>query len=179
MNTSKMKVTLVTACCFVVALCSDIRCMDTKSDIQEPTSYKNQNNSSGNYLDSLKPEIDNSLQDSMLPLNQDENESSSTSWMSYVSSPVKVVVNGTYNIVDFAVKHPTQATITALIIGTQFTALAAEYCNCIWTCRETTGPGLVGSRLRTLGPFENDTACMDMGTSMWSCSYQSCNRWPA
>lgn len=155
MQEGNLKALFMTAFCFIVALCSEIRCMDTASDLQEPTSYKAQNNHSGNYLDSLKPEIDNSLHDAMSPLNQDENESSSTSWVSYVSSTVKGFINRTYNVVDFSMKHPARAMITSLFIAAQFTDVAAK-CNCIYTAYQN-GSGYVPF---SLGTVPDEAACM-------------------
>jgi len=40
MNTSKMKAILITACCFIVALCSEIKCMDTVLDVLENGNQK-------------------------------------------------------------------------------------------------------------------------------------------
>jgi len=131
MQASNLKVSLITACCFVVALCSDIKCMDTASDIQEATSYKIKNNHSESSLDILKPEADIvGLRETLLPRVQDEDVNTSTSWGSYISSPVKYSINITHNIVDFAVKHPTQTVITSLLIAAQFATACMAAVNC-------------------------------------------------
>lgn len=154
MNTSKLKAIFTTACCFVFALCSEIKSMDTASgiqELQETTSYKTKNTNSEGCLDSLKTEVSSNSSSALLLLNQDENKAPETSWGSYISSPIKSVINGTYNIVDFSVKHPTQTIITSLLITAQFTAVAAD-CNCIYIGGQPQVP-------YTLGIFPNETAC--------------------
>ena len=121
MNTSKLKACLLTACCLVLALLVESQAMDDASDSQEITLCKTDNSES--YLGSLKLETDNSSFHATLPLN--EYEKSTASWGSYVASPIKSVIHGTYNIADFAVKHPTQTIVTSLIIGAQLTAMVS------------------------------------------------------
>jgi hypothetical protein len=157
MNISKLKAIFITACCFVVALCLEIKSMDTTSDIQETTSYKAKHTNSESCLDSLKNEMGSNSPSARLLLNQDENKDS-TPWVFYVSSPVKAVINGTYNIVDFAVKHPTQTIITSLLIAAQFTAVAAD-CNCILQKQMTDQYGKSYYTPYTFGQFPNETEC--------------------
>jgi hypothetical protein len=171
MNTIKLRAILITVFCFVVALCSEIKSMDTASDLQETTS-KTKNTNSECCLDRLKSEIDSDSSNEQLLLNGDENKDPETSWVSYISSPVKYIINGTYNIVDFAVKHPTQTVVTSLLIVSQFTAVAAD-CNCIWKCKESYGNGASSYRARTLGQFANETACMQI-TAGGDCTYYGC-----
>jgi hypothetical protein len=146
--------------------------MDTAADLSEPTSYKAQNNHSGNYLDSLKSETDNSdLHDTLLPFAQDKSE---ISFGSYISSPVKSAIHWTYNVADFAAKHPTQMIITSLLMAAQLTVIAAD-CNCIWRCYESYGLGDSSYRVRTLGQFSNETACKEMmSVSANNCYYEAC-----
>lgn len=174
MKASNLKAILITAFCFVVALCSEIRCMDTASDLQEQTSYKAQNNHSGNYLDSLKPKIDNSLHEAMSHLNQDENEKSAMSWVSYVASPVKSVMSWTYDMADFAVKHPTHTIIISLLGAAQFTLVSA-HCNCILGIADM---GLVASHAvpTSLGMVTNATICSSLAATCERvyCRYLGC-----
>src|SRR3990167_5671870 len=74
MNTSKLKTISITACCFFVALYSEIKCMDTSSDVQE-TTIKNHMDKS----DMTKPEGDLEVRQNMLLNNtptmiEDENK---------------------------------------------------------------------------------------------------------
>jgi hypothetical protein len=114
MNTS------ITACCLVLALFAKGQAMDDASDPQEITLCKIGHSES--YLGSLKPQEDNSNLHAILLLNQDEGENSTASFGSYVTSPIKAVIYGAYNVADFAVKHPTQTIVTSLLIAAQFTA---------------------------------------------------------
>lgn len=164
MNTSKLKSIFITACCFVVVLCSESKSMDTASDHQETASYKAKSINSEDCLGSLKTEISSNLSSVLLLPNQDENKRIEPSWTSYMVSPVKAVIQGTYNIFDFTVKHPTQAIITSLIIAAQLTTVAADCnivlhngCNCIlWNGFENQ------KNLYPFGMFPNATACMSL-----------------
>ena len=132
MKVSKLKSVPLMTCCLVFALFAKSQGMDDAPELREVTSYKANHN--GSYLDGLKPEISNDSQDKALLLIQDEEEEKSeASWVSYVTSPIKAVIDGTYNIVDFAVKHPTQAMITSLLIAAQYTSVVEAYrCCCEW-----------------------------------------------
>lgn len=166
MKENNLKALLLTAFCFVVALCSEIKSMDTASDFQETTFCKAKNTNSEGCLDSLKTEISSNSYNVLFLLNQDENKDPKTSWASYMASPFKTVIHGTYNIVDFAVKHPAQTIITSLLVAAQFTAVAAD-CNCIyyipgsgssctpWAVEWAATPG-------SLGQFQNASACQQL-----------------
>ncbi len=165
MNLSKLKTLLIAACCFVIALCSEVKCMDTESDIHRAASYKN--NHGENYLDNLKQE---SAPDTLLFLTQDENKSSKASWKSYVASPIQSIIYWTYNVADFAVKHPTQAMITSLIVAAQLTVVAAD-CNCILYTGDTKPYN--GNPL-SYGQFPNETACQSLANKFQGYSYYGC-----
>lgn len=154
MNISKLKLLLITACCFVVALCLEIKSMDTVSGLQETTSLKDKRINSEGCLDSLKFEVDSNPSNAQLLLNEDENKDPEISWVSYMSYPVKAVVHGTYKIVNFTVKHPTQAIVTSLLIA-QFAAVTA-YCNCMYISTA----GGAGAPV-SVGIVSNETACKD------------------
>ena len=140
MKSSNLKAMLITAFCFVVALCSEIICMDNASDIQEITSYKSQNNHSENYLDILKPEIDNRLCDVILPLNQDENENPSTSWASYLISPVKATLQMASEFISLAHNNPNKAVLVGLVLTYQIAAVTADcWCDCVAFANGKTG----------------------------------------
>ena len=123
MKVSKLKSVPLMTCCLVFALFAKSQGMDDAPELREVTSYKANHN--GSYLDGLKPEISNDSQDKALLLIQDEEEKPEASWASYAASPLKAVISEAYNIADFAVKHPTQAVITSLLIAAQFTAVEA------------------------------------------------------
>ena len=173
MNASKLKAIFTTACCFVVALCSEIKSMDTASDLQETPSFKARETNSEGCLDSLKKEIGSNASRSQFLHNQDENKGPKTSWATYITEPVKAVIHGTYNIVDFTVKHPTQSLITSLLITAQFTAVAAQ-CNCLWNCQEAMGLSVV-YRMRTLGTLANAAQCKHIQDPQATiCDYYGC-----
>jgi hypothetical protein len=176
MNTRKLKAIFTTACCLVVALCSEIKSMDTASNLQETPSYKAQQINSEGCLDSLKTEMGSNSSSAQLFRNQDENKDLGTSWASYMSYPVKAVIHGTYNIFDFTVKNPKQTIITALIIGAELT-VAAAYCNCILNIHNAaTGDWIATS----LGLFPNETECQAVASSCpggihgYPCQYNRC-----
>lgn len=160
MNARTLKSLLIIVCCFVVVLCSEIKSMDTASGLQETTPYKTKNINSEGCLNRLEP----------------ENENLAASWVSYVVSPAKSAIGWTCNVADFSVKHPTQAMITSLLVAAQFTAIAANYCNCVWDCVEPDGnyAGEESRMPRSLGMFPNSTACMSVSGNSWDGYYQAC-----
>lgn len=96
MKSSNFKAILITTFCFVV-LCSGIKPMDTASDFQKTTSYKAKIDNNEIHLDSLKSEIKIDSHNALLTRNQNENKDQETSFVSYITSPVKAVIRGTYN----------------------------------------------------------------------------------
>ena len=79
-----------------------------------------------NVSNSLEKEMTISKKQS-LSERKDENGESETSWASYISYPVNTIIRGTYNIVDFSMKHPTQSMITILLVGSQLSPVDAQY----------------------------------------------------
>ena len=172
MQASNLKASLITACCFFIVLCSEIKSMDTASDLQETTSYKAKNTHNEGCLDSLKNDMGSNSSSVRFLLNQDENKDPETSLASYMASPVKAVIHRTYNIVDFAVKHPTQTIITTLLIAAQVTAVAAD-CNCI-LYRQNSGCNPDNAIPITYGQFPNASDCKSLTSSFTIYCYYGC-----
>lgn len=172
MKSSNLKASLITVCCFIVALCSEIMSIDNTLSIQETTFYKAKKTNSEGCLDSLKSEIGSNSSSVRFLINQDENKGSETSLASYMASPVKAVIHRTYNIVDFTVKHPTQTIITTLLIAAQVTAVAAD-CNCIlYKSNSGCSPG--GAIPITYGQFQNASDCKSLTSSFTGYCYYGC-----
>lgn len=57
-------------------------------------------------------------------------EDSQSSWTSYLRYPTKLAVQGTYGIIDYAIKHPIPAIATSLLLTTSIVE-AAETTVCV------------------------------------------------
>jgi hypothetical protein len=168
MDTSNLKAIFTAACCFVLALCSQLKSMDIASDLQEITTYKTKSATSEPCLGSLKTEKGSGSVAEQLLVNQGENKDAETSWGMYTSDMVKAVIKCTYNIANF----PSMRTLTnSLFIAAQFAVIDA-YCNCILykangpNC-PTIFPSCLGSPM-SMGVFPNETVCMDLAQA-FSC----------
>ncbi|MBL0941318.1 MAG: hypothetical protein IBJ00_01105 [Alphaproteobacteria bacterium] len=135
MKINKLKTISIAICCFIIALCSEIKCTDNMSGLEEKTSYKITYHSSENYIDSFKYEIGTNTSNMALSF-KNESEDSKTSWMSYLLYPAKNVIRNTNGIINFATQSPKKAIITGLVLAYHMAVVAAE-CDC-W-CRDWEG----------------------------------------
>jgi len=141
MKTSNLKASLIIGCCFIIALCSDIKSMDTASDLQKTTSYKAKNTSSEGCLDSLKEEMGSNSSGALLLLNQDENKYEDGSYSGlakvafdqFVTQPCQAVLSTAAAFCKFSYQHPATAlAMTATFALPVVAALLPEQSSNLW-----------------------------------------------
>lgn len=106
-------------------------------------------------------------------------EDSKVFWTSYLLSPVKVAIQGTYDVVNFTTQNPRKAMIIGVLLVYQATAVAAQltmepgrYCHAVCTNKTL-------SFCSNLAP--NYATCMSENPDIRACKYLStakCNLYP-
>jgi hypothetical protein len=125
MKINKFKVISIAVCCLVASLWSEGQCMDNQPDILESSTVNrtiNMQLSSQSVIDTLDFEA--------IPSRSINLEDTSTSWASYLISPVKANIQMAYDVVKYAFQSPQKGMIVGLFIAYQVAAVAAQY-NCV------------------------------------------------
>jgi hypothetical protein len=129
---NKLKSIKIIIYCFVMALCSETKCMDSLSNNFE-TKIRN---GTTNMLSFSQNEIDGSASESM-PTHLASLEDSTTSWTAHLLSPAKTVFRSAYETMKFTTHNPQKALIIMVYLAYQVTAVAAD-CTCYCSMNDGT-----------------------------------------
>jgi hypothetical protein len=169
-KTNKLNILLIAACCFVISLCSGSQGMDTQLLREENSTHNNIP-----YEQSCFQNEDNALDLGSIPSLVIKQEDPSVSWVSYLLSPAKAVIQSTYEVMNYANKYPKQAVFFGLYIACQAAMAAPIACTYIYESGYTIVANYTMGDCDSCGPVIDKWCrdrdwCVERGSYYYTCT---------